>query len=333
MRWNLVAEAKSENAFPVRRMGGVTWNANGRLWLFSGVGSIEESASLTDMWSYHLDANIWKRISMRADESEIVPSGRETPATWAEQDALCMYGGAIKNIASSEFLQFDTRMEEWIAKAPSDPGATPGVRSGSVAWQDETGRAWLFGGIGKAADGNLNVLGDLWSYSSDRKTWQREQVNQSNGKLPQPRTHMSSCQSTKSCWIFGGLIRSESGRALSDLWSLDKDSGVAQQWWDGTNSTSGPGIRTGATLFCDRSENIYVFGGMDANTRDLHNDIWRFETSSREWERLSCSGPSPRTQASAWIDAGHRLWLFGGYGVNARDEVGLLADFWSLTSI
>jgi hypothetical protein len=348
MHWQLIYEARDGQTFPRRRFGGIAWYCNQALWLFGGCPSIEEEKQLSDLWCFELATQTWMPVSRDVAELGTLhraPSGRLTPASWVERSTLFMYGGAIGATPSRELWLFDTQKYIWVEdeRAQRTPQSTPGIRSGSVAWNDGENRSWLFGGIGESSSGDRDILGDLWSYSSETGSWSLEaDVMSHRQSLPHPRTHASQCLSSKYCWVFGGLDRSRSGGAFADLWSFEKHTGVAKQWWAGADLDSGlaPTNRSGAVLFSDRFDNVYVFGGQQTHPREHLNDLWKFELSSQKWLNLPCnaadaktnrdSSPGPRSDSSAWLDRDGRLWLFGGYGTNSHGDPDALGDLWLL---
>jgi N-acetylneuraminic acid mutarotase len=319
---------------PTPRLDATTWCSDGALWLFSGQRSIDFEAELDDMWRFDLATQSWSIVPG-------APPGRSDPAVWIESATLFMYGGAIRNSPLNELWCFDTETYEWSANIRSHPGQiTPGPRSGSAAWYDGENRAWLFGGIGQSSAGSMEIRNDLWSYSSQTDSWREEIAASSHSSgMPRPRTHASMSVTEKTVWIFGGLGRSERGVPFSDLWSFEKRNGEATRRWDSSaNSASYPSSRVSPALFADRAENVFLFGGLQNEPHRRHlNDLWRFETSTRQW--LDVSGnrstqsvvepwPSPRSNCCTWIDEAGQLWLFGGYGTTPNGDPGMLGDLW-----
>ncbi|MBL7901768.1 MAG: T9SS type A sorting domain-containing protein [Bacteroidia bacterium] len=119
--------------FPGSRVSGVTWtDASGDLWLMGGYAMgylIATVDFMNDLWRYHIATNEW---------------------TWIK-------GG-------------NTISQAGVYGTQGIPSAlnTPGGRDGAVAWQDNSGSFWLFGGNGydtnsQTSSGNLN---DLWKFGS-----------------------------------------------------------------------------------------------------------------------------------------------------------------------
>jgi N-acetylneuraminic acid mutarotase len=123
-----------------------------------------------------------------------------------------------------------------------------------------------------------------------------------------------------------------------------------------------PGARQNAASWKDASGNLWLFGGAGfdgAGATGFLNDLWKYNPSTQQWawiagsktvpcsvntQVLYCGGqagvygtlgsPSPanmpggRLGAAAWTDSGGHLWLFGGYGTNARGQLAELNDLW-----
>ncbi|MQM14703.1 hypothetical protein Taro_047638 [Colocasia esculenta] len=84
-----------------------------------------------------------------------------------------------------------------------------------------------------------------------------------------------------------------------------------------------PPPRVGVTMAAVGST-IYVFGGRDADHREL-NELYSFDTSLSEWTLLSSGevGPPNRSYHSMAADDQH-IYIFGGCGVSGR-----LNDLWA----
>ncbi len=135
-------------------------------------------------------------------------------------------------------------------------------------------------------------------------------------------------------------------------------------WQGGSNTCCQPGVygtqgtpaagnipssRYAPATARDGSGNLWLFGGEYASnvSSAMLNDLWKFDPSTQQWEWVSGTRtgtspgnwgtmgtaastniPSPRSQAAAWIDASGNFWLFGGNGVDANSNTGLLNDLW-----
>lgn len=96
----------------------------------------------------------------------------------------------------------------------------PGSRMGSSTWIDKNGQMWMFGGIGKDADGRTGYLNDLWKYNAADKQWiwvggsSKVDAAGSYGKKEvaapdnQPGARQNAASWTDSegnFWLFGGM--------------------------------------------------------------------------------------------------------------------------------
>ena len=116
------------NVPPHRFENRATWkDANGNFWMFGGTykPGIFTIADLNDLWMYCVSSNEW---------------------TWQSGDSL-------PNLAG-----------RWGTKGVSDPMNKPGGRNGAVAWSDNNGHLYVFGG----SDANFgSMYNDLWKFEVD----------------------------------------------------------------------------------------------------------------------------------------------------------------------
>jgi N-acetylneuraminic acid mutarotase len=111
-----------------------------------------------------------------------------------------------------------------------------------------------------------------------------------------------------------------------------------------------PGSRNTAASWTDSSGHLWLFGGIgvDAGGYSRYlNDLWEFNPSTDEWAWMggSTTGyqsgvygtlgtpaagniPGDRSLAASWTDSSGHFWLFGGEGLDASDNFGLLNDLW-----
>jgi hypothetical protein len=326
-----------------------TWvDAGGNLWLFGGEGCGNASTSpgtLNDLWMYNIASGKWS-----------FEGGDETTGQTGS------YGQ--QNISSSSFL--------------------PGARYGTVAWTGADGSFWLFGGDGVDSTGSSsNYLNDLWKLNPTTLEWTWVSGSLTNdqagsyGTLGQPGPSnvpgsrefaAGTTDSNGNFWLFGGdgCTTSCAFEAyLNDLWMFNP---TTLEWtWEGgtqgenqsgytgtkfvTASSNAPGSRDQSYLWADAAGNLWVFGGYGDDTTDTLsnlNDLWEFDTTTREWTFMGGSAtgtgaqtpdygtegtpttaniPGGRSNYSAWNTLDGNFWLFGGDGYNAT-TLGSLNDLW-----
>jgi len=122
-------------------------------------------------------------------------------------------------------------------------------------------------------------------------------------------------------FMFGGEHDARTPLA-SDVYSFDLTD-VTPKWTKVSASGEAPSARFGHGQ-CSVGESIYVFGGRMGTAIDekLLNDLYKFDTCTNTWSRVSTSGhvPCPRSYHSM-VSNGEHIYVFGGC-----PEKGRLAD-------
>jgi N-acetylneuraminic acid mutarotase len=117
------------------------------------------------------------------------------------------------------------------------------------------------------------------------------------------------------------------------------------------SSASFPGARFLAAAWNAPDGRLWLFGGLGRDStailETVLNDLWVYDPESRVWAWMSGSLygglpgaygtrgvadpaniPGARWAPATWTDAQGRLWLFGGEGLVAEGEWGVLNDLW-----
>jgi hypothetical protein len=279
----------------------------------------------------------------------------------------------------------------WGTKGQASIGSstpnTPGGRGNHSGWMDPTsGYYWIFGGTNT----KQGLFNDLWEFIPSYGLWiwvagdstvttPTPGVYGTEG-IPAPankpggREGQSGFADSKgNFWIFGGYGYDVNGHVqyLNDLWRYSAGSWT---WMSGDNtgnnqgiyatvSTEGPTNKPGARVFAstwmDASGYIWLFGGygIDGNNKQGPlNDLWRFDTTSKQWAWVAGSNtinqngsygtinqpsnqntPGSRFGQSVIADAQGNFWLFGGttapsVDVNSPTTIaGYFNDLWEFT--
>ena len=335
--------------YPGARMWSVSWNdTDGNLWLFGGEGYPVSGSygkwngKLNDLWRFNITSKEWAWMS-----------GNNT------QNATGVYGTkGVPNIDNY-----------------------PGARQASVSWTDTKGSLWLFGGYGYAESGARSQLNDLWRFNITSKEWAWMSGNKTTNEhgvygtkgvpdienYPGGRAGSVSWTDTdESLWLFGGGGYAESSISgkLNDLWRFNINS---KEWaWmsgnkttneNGTYGTKGvpdivnyPGGRSRSVSWMDMNGSLWLFGGHGYGASGgewFLNDLWRFNTTSKEWVWMSgaktlgqngiygtkgvpdmANHPGARDDLVSWTDTDGNFWLFGGWGYPESGDSGYLNDLW-----
>jgi len=173
--------------------------------------------------------------------------------------------------------------------------------------------------MGEDSTGTESQLNDLWKFDPSTELW--TWVGGSNTVTCVPGS------SSTTCYVAGNYGQQ----------------GVQ-------SATNMPGSRRAATGWTDRAGNLWLFGGLGADSNGYIgalNDFWEFDPTSNRWtwmggtKSLTCTNlasgiclatttpsgvygslgqpaaaniPSGRGGAIGWTDRGGALWLFGGGG-------------------
>ncbi len=194
----------------------------------------------------------------------------------------------------------------------------PGARGFSMTWTDNNGRLWLFGGYGYDANGNSEDFNDLWVFDP------------------------SLGQYGEWAWMGGGNIGGQTGI----YGTLGRHA-----------AANTPGWREEAVTWTDDNGNLWLFGGNGidaAGNQGSLNELWQFNPrlgQYGEWAWMGGSNtvgsnggqtgvygtlgvpaatniPGGRADLVSWTDSNGKFWLFGGYGVGADGNWGILNDLW-----
>ena len=345
--------AAPEN-LPGARHGGVTWNdASGNFWLFGGVDISVAQPYFNDLWQYSTVTGQWTWVGGANTPNALgvygtqgvaapvnMPGARAGAVSWTDAAGdLWLFGGTgFDSVRAAPDLNDlwkyspSSGLWTWVSGSNTSDAfgvygtrgvaaATnvPPARDDATAWLDASGNFWLFGGwgiVGPVDLGQFGLLQDLWEYSPASGMW---------------------------TWVSGqmGANRSE---------GVYGTRGVAAP-------ANVPGERRGAAGWIDASGSLWLFGGRADNTPGLayYSDRWKFDPHTGLWtwmggpnapggdndpgeygiEGTAAAGNNPpsRNDARVAVDPAGKLWLFGGYGLQAGpgafdDGPGVFNDLW-----
>jgi N-acetylneuraminic acid mutarotase len=375
--YGTLGTAASTN-IPGGREQALSWtDASGNAWLFGGYGQDSNGSGglLNDLWRFDQKAGEWTWMggstvappstsfgaagasgvygTLGTASPANVPGGREQVVSWTDASGnIWVFGGEGIDANGgtgelNDLWEFDPKLGatgEWTWMGGSTSvgslfggqsgvygtlgtaSATnvPGGRYGAISWIDAAGNFWLFGGNGIDSTGTLGYLNDLWKYT--------------------PGANGSAGQWT---WMAGNNTVGNNGGQPGVYGTL----GTAA-------STNIPGGRDAAASWIDASGNVWLFGGLGADstgTEGFLNDLWKYTPGSNgsagEWTWMGGNNtvgnnggqpgvygtlgtaspanvPGGRFSAVTWVDGSGNLWLFGGDGYDSTGTGGYLNDLW-----
>jgi hypothetical protein len=391
-----VLGTSSPTNIPGGREQSATWkDASGNTWLFGGYGydATGTGGQLNDLWKFDPTKGTngaWTWMSGSATAPRGIspefpygepgvygtlgqaspanaPGGREQTVTWMDASGnLWLFGGiGIDSVGmfgylndlwefnpalgangewawmggssvvppASPFSQFFGQPGVYGTPGTPAPQNIPGGRYGAYAWTDPSGNFWLYGGNGFDSVSTNAYLNDLWKYTPG--------ANGSVGEW---------------AWVGGNSTVPPSPSPFSQ---------AAEPGIYGTlgiaDAANIPGGRSAGVAWADASGNLWLFGGLGADSADNSgylNDLWKYTPgtngSTGEWTWMSGSNtigiyggqpgvygvrgvpdtantPGARFSPASWMDASGNLWLFGGQGYDWTGTSGFLNDLWEFT--
>ncbi len=326
---------------PGERQNAVTWELDGKLYLFGGSGYTEKGwGTMNDLWEFDHATGNWRWLKGSKEPvstavygtfgvaaPENTPNGRTQASGWAVNGKLYLFGGSNGSSGSYNDLweyTIATGYWRWI-KGSNTTGAKgtygtqtvaaatniPGSRLGAMTWAVGT-KLYLFGGYGWRAAGSYSEdsLNDLWEYDTSTGNWKWLKGSSSSG--------------TGSCGTYGTMGTAAVG--------------------------NNPGSRSDGTVW-ESGGKLYLFGGSGFGAYTSNgcqsgqlNDLWEYNPSTNYWRWLKGSNllnmsptygtkgvaavantPGSRRGTYSWKQ-GSKLYLFGGLGYNTT--YGFNNDLW-----
>ncbi len=350
---------------PQGRWGAVTWTdpATGHLWLFGGQGP--GLAFLNDLWEFDIATKTWTFHAGGGNQPGVygtqnVPSASNLPGgRWgasARLDAsgnVWLFGGFgcdstgpnCSNLLLNDLWKYSGGQWTWIngsitgnsAGSYGTQGSTaapnqPPSRQASVAWIDNTGNFWMFGGFTTGTNG----FNDLWKFdtiTTKQWTW----MNGSKGATSTPGNYgiQGTAAATNvpgarwlcaawsdihgNLWLFGGQGFDATGNgSLGDLWTYT------------VNATTDPGNPAQIAL----NQWTWIKGPSAVSQPGIYGTP---PDPTHVWPHVT-NNPGTRWAPSYWTttpaQTGEQIfWMFGGEGFDATGPAGpggfsLLNDLW-----
>jgi N-acetylneuraminic acid mutarotase len=331
----------SPGSRPGGRRHMVTWTDQaGNLWLFGGYGWYGNAAfgytnPQNDLWKYTIATNEWTWVkggtgsqqysvygAAGVSAANYLPSERFGSVGWSDNAGnLWLFGGYAMGCNDNNGLwKYNIASGNWawmggIPAGTSSPGVygsqgfpsnsnTPGGREMSVAFKDNAGNFWLFGGVGYGNSTSVaGRLNDLWRYDPSSNNW---------------------------TWMSGSAVPNPYGVYGPQGVSTATAVPGGRQWATGWTDAAGD-------LW------VFGGEGFNTTTLTSRlSDLWRYQLSTNQWTFMSGS-PSPnifptygtqtvaspanfwgsRQYSAAW-NSPSGLWLFGGVGASGN----FFTDLW-----
>ena len=200
-------------------------------------------------------------------------------------------GGKKSQTAATD--AYDPECNCW-SRLPPLPAALSDAESVTVG-----GKLFVLGGAHRA-EGLRQV------YVFDGQSW----TQRANMELPEPRLLGAAVTDGRRIFLLGGISRpGDYTSGLKTIWSIDLDD--ASRGWTALPELPGAARVSFGAVF--ESGRILVIGGYESDraVRGNLQDIWSFNTSSRQWSRTGTLPEGRRAMAA--IVAHREIFLLGGF--------------------
>ena len=221
-QWKLISPANPSAPYPVARSyHAITNDGNHTVYLHAGC---PETGRLSDLWSFDINAKIWKSLAPAPD-----PPRGGTSIAYCDGKLYRMNGFDGKQEQGGCLDVYDPSLNSWSTITyPADGESGPSARSVSALLALQVNSkyflATLFGehdpsSLGHAGAGKM--LGDVWAYDIACRNWAKLKAT---GEWPEPRGWFdagvaSGNEGKQAIVVHGGLA--EDNRRLGDVWSME----------------------------------------------------------------------------------------------------------------
>ena len=345
--WTDVTNAGSHPS--ARSQHGMAYEAStGKILLFGGGRSDSNSAdgsgvvvSLGDTWELDPTTHVWTALSAAA-----APAARhDFGLVWdSTRNKAVLFGGlqidvsGVTGIPKQDTWEWDPSTATWTERTGA--GSKPSPRYGhAMAFDGSRGKAVVFGGFAISTGGDLN---DVWDWDPVSGGW-TERMTGAESPMPTARQYASlvSDDSHARLELLAGATYYDpwgggsGGRPIlpptaygttgsREVWELDPSKPA---FTDRTVPLDIPQARVGHSMAYNPSTgNVYVFGGSDAMTGLLFDDLWAWD--GKVWAQVAAdTRPPARSDAALAFDPARKsLILYGGSTNN-----GTSSDTWEWT--
>ena len=311
LNFNIICKTSQFNRFnnlvnvPNGRAQAVVWtDVSGNAYLFSGTNS--NSYFSNDLWRFN--GTSWTQLIVDGDAGS--PIQRFGSVAWTDNSGNAYVFGGRTNIKEGDTYDRNDLWRfngtSWSQVIANQMPGSPSGRYGAVAWTDNAGNAYVFGGHTYYLGRHI-VFNDLWKFNGTN--W--EPVT-SITTAPYPRYGAVVWKDNLgNVYLFGGT---DDGNNFSDLWMFD-----GTNWVSVNVNGVPPNARHGSVAWTDNAGNAYVFAGQDCCNN--YNDLWRFNGTS--WSKVTNMGIEQglRFNSVEWTDNAGNAYVFGGssYGEYVND--------------
>ena len=248
-----------------------------------------------------------------------------------ESDRTILYGGLGVIDTLGDTWAYDLNTNTWENMNPNP--APPTSNTHATAYDTESDRTILFGGVTVLGVGIFAELNETWAYDYNSNTW----TNMEPALPPRARLghRMAYDADSDLVILLGGHTGfGSSAEAFRDTWAYDYNANI----WTELAPAGQPTANHNAVAYDAESDRVIHFGG-EIGGGIFVNETWTYDTNANTWTRQNPSlTPTPRWMHGMAYDVeSDRAVLFGGaedpFGGNTNETwvYDFNTDLWTET--
>src|SRR5439155_1078131 len=184
------------------------------------------------------------------------------------------FGGLAGGRYGSDTWAYNFNTNTWTNMTPAV--MPPARYYHAMAYDSQSDRVILFGGIGISGSGSAFLPNDTWAYDFNTNIW----TNMTPASNPPARSYHAMAYDSQSdrVILFGG----EAGASayFSDTWAYDLNTNT----WANMNPSVKPSARASHAMAYDsQSDRVILFGGERGFGAVLFRDTWVYDLNANTW--------------------------------------------------
>ncbi|MHA2021572.1 MAG: Kelch repeat-containing protein, partial [Candidatus Thorarchaeota archaeon] len=195
----------------------------------------------------------------------------------------------------------------------------------SLAYNNDTDRVILFGGLNTGAADTSVQWNDTWAYDYNNDEWTNRMPD-----VSPPRTAIAAMvydSESEVMIMFGG---GHDGFNFSDqTWAYD----YSENNWTQMLPSSSPSKRVAQMAYDEESDKVILFGGAgkedDAGTMNTYTDTWSYDYNTNTWTELNPVEHPTSIGVMAYDVAADKIVMFGGSLTWYASESDLVTETWT----
>jgi N-acetylneuraminic acid mutarotase len=279
------------------------------------------------VWAYDSDTNDW------SEAGGAFPGGSQP--FYRYQNGRPYYDSRTEQIlliGSGDVWSYDSVGGTWTDLSPT--GAAPSGSGYAVAYDLESGKAFLFGGV--EPDEENQRTGETWVYDSIANQWNQLEPT---GDIPTARRKAAMAYDPQSgnVILHGGYGGGEEIKEVKgDTWAYDPSLNT----WTQTSPSGTLGARADAEMvYHPGCGMLILFGGrsnLDSSGELYPETLWAYDSAANTWTELDPAGRFPygrEDHAMVYESKSGKIVMFGGTNEILEIDEGteFLHGTWTLT--